>query len=288
MQPDRLRQKQEPTMPLPVLPPTHATTPADLLRYLGHAQLAWSEHLVDPIEVHGARLFIQPQLPNVPEANCVLAATADSPQAAQALLAEVESRFSQAGAQCQRWVLDSASPATDQKFLETLLLANGFGPTPQQVMHLTQRPPTPPAPPHSSARANIKIIPARAAYRHLQTLIAEQATADARPGADNATLLHLDDSHYDALLAIANSTPLAFVGVLNHGEIAALQQLFVSPAHRHQGLGTMLVERALESCARAQSRHVIAAVDQATLAPQLILRRAGFQSVGRLNAYTRR
>ena len=72
------------------------------------------------------------------------------------------------------------------------------------------------------------------------------------------------------------------------GQVGAIRQLCVTEAHRDRGLGALLLERALESCARSLFRHVIAGEYSSTPDADRLLSRAGFGLIGQLHWMVRR
>src|SRR5437868_1200597 len=73
----------------------------------------------------------------------------------------------------------------------------------------------------------------------------------------DASLLHLDDPHYDALLALKDGAAVASIGVLAVGEIGRIDEVYVAEQHRRQGLGRVMMNRVLEICARSLFKHVL-------------------------------
>src|SRR5438067_1819420 len=71
-----------------------------------------------------------------------------------------------------------------------------------------------------------------------------------------AAMAHLDDPHYDALLALKDGQAVAKVGVLAVGEIGRIEPMFVAESSRRQGIGRAMMLRALEICARSLFKHV--------------------------------
>jgi GNAT superfamily N-acetyltransferase len=88
---------------------------------------------------------------------------------------------------------------------------------------------------------------------------------------------HLDDPAVDALLALEGDQALGWVAVLPGGEVGRLAELWVTPAARGRGIGTLLAHRAIDFCGRALFKHVLAAFGDA--ATQRLLKRVGFAPI---------
>ncbi len=98
-------------------------------------------------------------------------------------------------------------------------------------------------------------------------------------------MLHLDDGHYDALLALHDGMAVGFVGVLAVGEIGAIAELFVAKPFRRQGIARLLMGRAIEICLRSLFKHVLLTVDSANEPASQLLGHLGFRMVGQLTSY---
>ena len=96
---------------------------------------------------------------------------------------------------------------------------------------------------------------------------------------------HLDDPHYDALLALKGGAAVALIGVLAVGEIGLIEPVFVAASMRRKGLGTMMLSRAMEICARSLFKHVMLSVLPHNQPAQMMYGRLGFQKVGTFTAY---
>ena len=132
---------------------------------------------------------------------------------------------------------------------------------------------------------NLKIIPARASFRHARALAEESARDWNAPALADAKMLHLDDPHTDALLAIRDGVAAATTAVLSVGEIGAIQELFVSAPFRRQGIGRTMMSRALEICARSLFKHVFVCVEPDNAPAIGLYHRCGFQKVGETVSY---
>ena len=98
---------------------------------------------------------------------------------------------------------------------------------------------------------------------------------------------HLDDPHWDALLALRDGEPVARAGVMAVGEIGRIDQVFVSEPFRRQGIGRTMMGRVLEICARSLFKHVMLAVDPRNHAAITLYEQLGFRKIGQIVAYRR-
>ena len=98
-------------------------------------------------------------------------------------------------------------------------------------------------------------------------------------------MLHLDDPHWDALLALRDGQPVAHIGVLAVGEIGRIQGVYVAKSHRGRGLGSLMMSRVLEICARSLFKHVMLSVSPSNAAAIELYRRFGFQKIGQITSY---
>src|SRR5262249_19024322 len=111
------------------------------------------------------------------------------------------------------------------------------------------------------------VIPARASFRHTRKLLQQMrqptVSSSGKDGDDDvsdqveAAMLHLDDPHYDAILAMKDGEPAAMAGVLAMGEVGLIEQVFVAERWRGMGLGGMILGRVLEICQRSLFKHVL-------------------------------
>jgi len=133
---------------------------------------------------------------------------------------------------------------------------------------------------------NLQIIPARASFAHTRRLI-EESAADWNHADQIADveILHLDDPHTDALLALRDGRPVAYVAVLSVGDVGAGNDLFVAKDFRGQGIGRTMVSRALEICARSQFRHVFLHVRPELKQAIQLYEACGFRKIGDAVAY---
>src|SRR2546427_7768610 len=219
-------------MPLPILQTSNDLTPSDLVRLFHRTELHWVRHVGEEAQLDAGTAFTNPLLSNVPNANGMLDATLPEGVAPEAAVEEVEAHFAALGVRCRRWVFNPAAPAARTQPLVEHLLSRGHRADPLDILHLAGRP-------AGAVRETpgLTIIPARASYRHTRALADEAFARRNDPQFAEAEMLHLDDPHWDALLALRNGTAVAQAGVLAVGEIGRIDQVYVSEPFRRQGIG---------------------------------------------------
>lgn len=269
-------------MPLPILQVTHQPGPADLVRLFHKTEAHWTAHLAEPTPLDVGTAYANPDLAAVWDANRVLdAALPDSVTPAEAV-AEAEEHFRQAGTRCAAWVLNPAAPAGRTAPLAEHLSATGWRPSPDDILYLAGHPAGP-----IREAVGLTIIPARASFRHARMLAEEAAARWDRPQVADADMLHLDDPHWDALIALRDGTPAGGVGVLAVGEVGRIANVFVSERFRRQGVGRTLMGRALEICARSLFKHVLLSAEPGDTPAQALYRELGFRKIGEIVNYRR-
>jgi hypothetical protein len=259
-------------MPLPVLTHSAAVTANDLVRLFHQSELDWSRHLGEETTLDGGTLISNPALPTIGAANSFHDARLIPGVSPAQLCDEVSLR---SAGTCRRWTINPSVPALQISPLVDYLLQAGWSRSVEDILILRhQLRPTAPM-------SEMPVIPARASFPLYRKLI-EQTAAHA-PAAD-AEMLHLDDSHFEAILAIKDKEPMASIGVLISGEIGTLRHWFVPAPHRRRGMGRFMLTRLLDFCGRAGLRHVMTAVPPDSPASMLLMS-AGFEKIGEWITY---
>jgi len=266
-------------MPLPILSAHHASA-EDMMRYFHKTELHWGRHVAEETQLDVGTALTNPQLKTVWDANRMLdAALPEGVDPAQAV-DEAEAHFAKVPTTCWSWTLARSAPADRTQPLAQHLVSRGFFEDGFDVMYLDQPQPLQEA-------AGLTIIPARASFKHYRMLAEEWAGQYNTPDFVEAVMMHLDDPHVDALVALKDQKPAAFVAVLAVGEIGGIQEMFVSSAFRNQGIGRTMMSRALEICARSLFRHVLVGVDPSNTSAVGLYSKAGFKRLGRYVQYRR-
>jgi GNAT superfamily N-acetyltransferase len=140
--------------------------------------------------------------------------------------------------------------------LDNVLLKNGYGVRKNHLLYMI-------GPVDLEYPVTVTILPARSAYKQTYGILHQQGVELGVESWATAEILHLDDPHTDAFIAISRREPCAFVSMLTSGEVGVVQNLFVAPSHRLQRIGTRMMGCILELAGRAQLKHVFFPVSEA-------------------------
>jgi GNAT superfamily N-acetyltransferase len=268
---------------LPILQSTSASaSPETLVRYFIQTERDYVRHLAEETPLDFGTAFHNAQLPKVHDANCILDAALPEGLSPADALAQAQAHFSEAGSTLWHWVMNPSAKAETTAPLAEHLQQNGFMPRTGDVMHLNR------VPGKIVEVAGLKIIPSRASFRHARMLAEEGAEMWSEPTMADAAMMHLDDPHWDSLLAIRESEPVAHVGVLAVGEIGRIDDMYVAKKYRRLGIGRTMMGRALEICARSLFKHVMLMVDPKNEGAVKLYQSVGFNKVGTVTSYKRK
>ena len=269
-------------MSLPILKSAVHATPETLVRFFDQTELQWTRHTSEETQLDVGTAMHNAQLPRTYMANRMLdVALPPNVTPAQAM-DEVAGHFAAQGVPCWQWVMNPSALSERTLPMIEFLRAQGYREKPTDIMHL---PHLPGRPIEGTAGAGLTIIPARASFRHARTLFDESARRWNTPELAEASMMHLDDPHFDALLALKDGAPVANVGVLAMGEVGLIEQVFVTETKRRQGIATVMMGRALEICARSLFKHILLGVAPDNLPAIHLYDKFGFRKIGQLIAY---
>jgi ribosomal protein S18 acetylase RimI-like enzyme len=269
-------------MPLPILKTTTESTPEALLRYFHQTELQWTRHMAEETQLDVGVAMHNAALPRTYMANRVLDAAVPAELAPAAALRLAEAHFAEAGSTCWQWVMNPSAPPQRTRPMVEHLLSLGYATDACDVMHVDRMPAAPVAVPRD---LGLTVIPARASFKHARELHAEGADSWNTPELADANMMHLDDPHYDALLALKDGRAVAHVGVLAVGEIGRIEDVYVTESMRGQGVGTMMISRAMEICARSLFKHILLGVAPQKADAIAVYRKFGFRRIGEFIAY---
>src|SRR5438067_12674864 len=200
-------------MPLPILSSSQAS-PETLIRLFHKTEHHWTQHIADEVELSVGSAFCNPDLKNVFDANRLLDGALADGQKPQEAVEEVRAYFEPQGSRCMRWGMNPSAPADRVEPFVEHLLQLGFTRGAHDIMYLQHMPQT-----KITEVVDVKIIPARANFRHARALSEESANEKWKePQLADAAMMHLDDSHWDALIALKDGIAVSVVGVLAVGE----------------------------------------------------------------------
>jgi len=263
-------------MGLPVIQHRHAPSDSDLLRLFHHSESRYVESLADTAPLDVGTAYANPKLPAVYDANHIRDVALPPDMSPQEAIQLVDTHFARAGTRCAYWVMNPSAPANP---MADHLLSLGYTALRSEVMLLRRLSRNEvPAPP------GLSIIPARASYRHVRSLVEE--SMDGQPQFAEAAVLHLDDPQWSELLALRDGQAIARVGVLAVGEVGRIGNLYVAAASRRQGVGRFILWHILQLCVRATFRHVMLSVRSDNTPAIELYRSVGFETIGSFARYT--
>jgi ribosomal protein S18 acetylase RimI-like enzyme len=271
------------TMPLPILNQKGPSGPADLIRLFLKAEGLWCEHLAEAEALEAGTAFANPALPRIHDANNMSDVALPDGMSAQGAWEEAEAHFQAKGTTCWKWTMNPSAGLERTGPVVELLEGRGYVPSASEVHALDRSP-------QETIRevAGLRIIPARASFRHARQLMDRCATELwNEPQLGEAAMLHLDDPHYDALLALKGDEPVGAIGVLALGDVGRIEDVYVAPGHRNEGIGRTMMSRAMEICARSLFRVVLLGVDGGNGPALSLYRRFGFARVGEVISWRR-
>jgi GNAT superfamily N-acetyltransferase len=269
-------------MSLPILKSNFAS-PQTLMRYFHKTETEWTRHIAEQTDLDFGTAWHNEQLPNTWLANRVLDAQLPDDLTPHAAFDQAAEHFTSRGLVCWQWLMNPSAPPERTGPLAEYLLAHGYRRESVDVMHMDHLPTTPVAIPD----LGLTVIPARASFKHARILHEEGANRWNTPELADAAMMHLDDPHYEALLALKDSQPVGHIGVLSLGEIGLIEQVHVAESHRNQGIATVMMSRALEICARSLFKHILLGVYPTNAPAIAVYRKFGFQKIGDLVACQR-
>ncbi len=269
-------------MPLPILNSRHEPSHSDLIRLFHKTDNLWSEQIAEAESLDVGTAFTNPQLSDVFDANNIRDVALPDELSAQEAVAQVEAHYAAKNTKCHYWTFNTSAPAPRTQPLADLLVSNGHKIFSNDVMALRQA-----VGRSMPSIEGLKIIPARASFRHTRQLLEESAARYKTPQLADADLLHLDDPHWDALLALQDGQPVAYIGVLAAGEIGRIDNVYVAKSQRRQGIGSLMLSRVLEICSRSLFKHVLLSVNPKNSAAIELYQKFGFQKIGQSTGYFR-
>jgi len=264
---------------LPILKTSTAPASTETLVRLFHQlQANWTAHLAEQTLLDVGTAWTSAELPRVFDANRIFDVALPAEITAQAATEQVAEHYSSRGTTCWKWVMNPSAPAEQTTPMVDHLLASGYTKSVHDIMHLDRLPSSLPGGPPEG----LTIIPARASFKHARALHEENAAAWNDPQLVEAEMTHLDDPHYDALIALRDGTAAALIGVLAMGEVGMIEQVYVAAAFRGKGLATTMMGRAIEICARSLFKHVMLQVSPQNATAIALHQKFGFRKIGEL------
>ncbi len=269
-----------PLMRLPTIHTSAASTDADLLRLFQQTDGRWAAQVAQATALSCGTAYANRELADVYDANHVREAALPEGATAEEALEEVEAHYAAIGTRCAFWVMNPLAPTQRTAPLVRLLMHRGYRAQQVDLMVLERAARvSAPAPP------SLMVIPARSSFRHTRRLFEEATRRWNTPQLVDACMLRLDDPHYDALLALSEGRPAAFIGVLVVGDVGRIEDVYVMEEFRRRGVGRLMLGRAIELCGRAMLRRVMLEVAQDNVAARSLYAGAGFRVFGAATGY---
>ena len=269
-------------MSLPILPSHRSLGVDDLVRYFYQCETDWGRQVGEESPLDVGRAIANRELIHVSDANQVVDAALPEGVAPQAAVAEADAHFAAQGTTVLKWVMNPSLPAARTQPLADYVVTQGFHPRGYDIYYLAGRPAG-----TIKEVAGLTIIPARASFKQTRVLAAEAAAHFKFPQLADAIVLHIEDPQTDALLALRDGVPAAYVSILSMGEVGYVSELYVSEKLRNLGVGRTMMSRAMEICARAVHRHVFIGVDATNAPAAHLYERFGFKKIGMFSFYSK-
>ena len=177
---------------------------------------------------------------------------------------------------CLAW-----TPAVDQAMepIEALLMPKGWRRVDSLAMHMTDWSAL-----DAPSDQAIRVLPARAMPKALRRSLTESGASEEET---NAAFERLNDSNYDAFVAMSGDQPVGRAAYLEVGDIGRLAELFVAPARRGQGIGRGLLFHVMQLVRRLGPRAFVASVPTGDDPGASFLQRTGFSQAGTLTQFVR-
>ncbi|HWL92762.1 MAG TPA: GNAT family N-acetyltransferase [Phycisphaerae bacterium] len=249
----------------------------EIISAVRRSERAWCEQLGMGESLEFGVAYASTAFPNLREANQLRDAwIADA--SPSDVYDKVEEYYRERGLVCRMW-----TPASGQAVepVEALLLGKGWRRADLLAMGLVSRD----TDGLMGDAESIRVLPARAmrrAYRASRLAASGGDETQADAGAER-----LNDSRYDAFVAVIEGEPVGRVGYLEAGEIGRLADLWVSPGHRGAGVDRALAAHFLQMARRLLPKYVVACVEASDADGRAILEQNGFAAAGELPRFVR-
>ena len=240
------------------------------MRAIGRAVVVLGRTVAEAITIGHATCLVCPDRPAVRAANFAAEIKVASPADAELTLGQVQQHFARRGLIC--WALYAADgPST--RWIADVAVRDGYQATSRCVLRLERFAPEP-------TDLRLQIIPARAAYRELRSLLTRWVGQAYDAGDRLVTDLtetfidQLDEPRLDMFLGRVDRQPVVVAGVLSLGQVGVIQYAQGLLQEVGPKIATVLMSHLLEHCQRAQFEQVI--VDLAAGSSQIRF----FESLG--------
>jgi GNAT superfamily N-acetyltransferase len=240
-------------MELPISPQSYRPAPDALVRAVKRSRVLTARMMSEEIALPGAAAFVRPAGRDVRAANFAAEVQAGAEQAAREVLQSIRDCYAEQASVCH--AIDTADADLPQALADAA--AGEYRPVMRHVLMLHRHQPPP------QTDGGIQVIPARAAYGELTSLLQRQAVVefagDERFAHQFASAMvdRLDEPRLELFLARFERRPVAVGGVITLGDIGVISPLWADPEYRGRGIAVQLLARVLEHCLRAQFEQVL-------------------------------
>jgi GNAT superfamily N-acetyltransferase len=242
---------------------------------------AYAELLAEKTTLDWGIAFCCPQFAAYPGGQQFREVWIESADETPAAVAAAEAHFAERDTVCARWTLAEAQSPDS---VEPALAAAGFRREDAQVFALG-------AWPRVAESSGIRVLPARpmrAAYEKIWHTALGYLEGAAREQAVAAGLERLDDHRMDAFVAMRDKAPAGIAALFQVGDIGRVVDVYVVPAQRRTGVGTALLDHAVQLAKRLTMRLVCTEISTANAGGAAFLARRGFEAAGRIVEFHRK
>ena len=241
-------------MQLPIAAESYRPSNDALIRAVKRTRAILARTGADETQLACATAYSNADRPGVRVLNLALNVRTEADHDVSAVLDELFAHYEAAGVACE--ALDANDAVWPEGF-DTALAARGYAPRNRRLMivaHYTS--PT-------DANDALQVIPARAAYAHMRTLLHTMAGADhgltgrCADGLADALIDQLDEPRVEMMLGLLDGAPAAFAGVVTLGQQGVIVPAYVAPDARRKGLGRTIMMHVLDHCVRAGFEQVL-------------------------------
>lgn len=189
--------------------------------------------------------------------------------------AQVQSFFAGLSHPCRMWSPAPGMPVEHIEKIDRFLGAKGYLARRKTIMALVPWPELPPRPP-------LRVVPGRAVRAGLYELLLNdpgRGPPELRTLSSDMFMARLDDPQFEVWTALAGTTPVGHVCLLQVGPIAAVYDLYVRREHRRQGYGLALMHDIITTARRLELRTVVLEVGESNAEAIHLYDRCGFQGI---------
>jgi hypothetical protein len=200
-------------MSLPVIQHRTPSSDNDLVRLFHQALARSTSHTAEPHVLDVGTAYCNAQLPLVHDANHLHDGALAAGMLAGDAVALAETFYGSQGSRCAYWTMNPAAPAEMREPLVAHLTSLGYQAKVTDILVLERVAGAAPSPPEG-----LTLIPARASFRHVRELLERIAAEYGHPQqVAESWMMHLDEPHWDAVLALRGGKAVAYAACWRWG-----------------------------------------------------------------------